>query len=58
MGIGDWGLPNPQSPIPNPQYFTSYLFRLNHINHFKFLFVYMNNLNNLLLDILLTYSIY
>ncbi len=19
MGIGDWGLPNPQSPIPNPQ---------------------------------------
>jgi len=23
MGIGDWGLgigPNPQSPIPNPQY--------------------------------------
>jgi len=25
MGIGDWGLgigPNPQSPIPNPQYIT------------------------------------
>jgi len=24
MGIGDWGLgigPNPQSPIPNPQFF-------------------------------------
>jgi len=24
VGIGDWGLgpiPNPQSPIPNPQYF-------------------------------------
>jgi len=24
MGIGDWGLgigPNPQSPIPNPQYY-------------------------------------
>jgi len=20
LGIGDWGLPNPQSPIPNPQY--------------------------------------
>jgi len=19
MGIGDWGLGNPQSPIPNPQ---------------------------------------
>jgi len=19
MGIGDWGLANPQSPIPNPQ---------------------------------------
>jgi len=18
LGIGDWGLPNPQSPIPNP----------------------------------------
>jgi len=26
MGIGDWGLgigPNPQSPIPNPQYHTT-----------------------------------
>jgi len=25
MGIGDWGLgigPNPQSPIPNPQYYN------------------------------------
>jgi len=24
LGIGDWGLgpiPNPQSPIPNPQYY-------------------------------------
>jgi len=20
MGIGDWGLANPQSPIPNPQF--------------------------------------
>jgi len=20
LGIGDWGLGNPQSPIPNPQY--------------------------------------
>ena len=20
LGIGDWGLPNPQSPIPNPLY--------------------------------------
>jgi len=20
LGIGDWGLPNPQSPIPNPQF--------------------------------------
>jgi len=26
LGIGDWGLgigPNPQSPIPNPQYYIS-----------------------------------
>jgi len=26
MGIGDWGLgigPNPQSPIPNPQYYNN-----------------------------------
>jgi len=21
LGIGDWGLANPQSPIPNPQMF-------------------------------------
>jgi len=28
MGIGDWGLgigPNPQSPIPNPQYNNLYV---------------------------------
>jgi len=28
MGIGDWGLgigPNPQSPIPNPQYTNYYI---------------------------------
>jgi len=28
LGIGDWGLgpiPNPQSPIPNPQYITKLL---------------------------------
>jgi len=27
MGIGDWGLgigPNPQSPIPNPQFIKTY----------------------------------
>ena len=23
MGIGDWGLGNPQSPIPNPQNLNS-----------------------------------
>jgi len=22
LGIGDWGLGNPQSPIPNPQFVT------------------------------------
>jgi len=25
LGIGDWGLPNPQSPIPNPQIFYLFL---------------------------------
>jgi len=28
MGIGDWGLgigPNPQSPIPNPQFKIQYI---------------------------------
>jgi len=33
MGIGDWGLgigPNPQSPIPNPQYkYIKYNTKLN-----------------------------
>jgi len=31
MGIGDWGLgigPNPQSPIPNPQYQLNSLINL------------------------------
>ena len=23
LGIGDWGLPNPQSPIPNPHLLTN-----------------------------------
>jgi len=30
LGIGDWGLeigPNPQSPIPNPQYINTILFK-------------------------------
>ena len=26
LGIGDWGLGNPQSPIPNPQ--SNYLIKL------------------------------
>jgi len=29
MGIGDWGLgigPNPQSPIPNPQYSNTLIY--------------------------------
>jgi len=24
LGIGDWGLGNPQSPIPNPQVIKNY----------------------------------
>ena len=24
LGIGDWGLGNPQSPIPNPHYYYYY----------------------------------
>jgi len=26
LGIGDWGLPNPQSPIPNPHIKIRYIF--------------------------------
>jgi len=25
LGIGDWGLGNPQSPIPNPQLYNKYI---------------------------------
>jgi len=27
LGIGDWGLPNPQSPIPNPQSFDNIYYK-------------------------------
>jgi len=41
LGIGDWGLgigPNPQSPIPNPQYYSLKFFIrdysiINYINN-------------------------
>jgi len=39
LGIGDWGLgpiPNPQSPIPNPQ--LNYLISIS----FKNIFPYLN----------------
>ncbi|MCQ2817288.1 MAG: hypothetical protein MJ252_08495 [archaeon] len=42
MGIGDWGLgpiPNPQSPIPNPQFFS---FSNILINLFTFI-LFINN---------------
>jgi len=26
LGIGDWGLANPQSPIPNPQFLKKFGF--------------------------------
>jgi len=49
LGIGDWGLgigpnpqspiPNPQSPIPNPQYFYNK----------KYIYFFINYLNNILL---------
>jgi len=29
LGIGDWGLPNPQSPIPNPQVIKNQLNRID-----------------------------
>jgi len=40
MGIGDWGLglgPNPQSPIPNPQFYNKKLYKifLKNINFIK-----------------------
>ena len=28
MGIGDWAIPNPQSPIPNPHYIKETYFKL------------------------------
>jgi len=31
LGIGDWGLgigPNPQSPIPNPHYISSFIYKV------------------------------
>jgi len=31
LGIGDWGLgpiPNPQSPIPNPQLLNQFIFKI------------------------------
>jgi len=31
LGIGDWGLGNPQSPIPNPQIINFYLTLLKYI---------------------------
>jgi len=46
LGIGDWGLgigPNPQSPIPNPQYQFNYL---------------INNLNNVIIISLLNVKCY
>ena len=30
LGIGDWPIPNPQSPIPNPQYVV-FLIYINYI---------------------------
>jgi len=37
MGIGDWPIPNPQSPIPNPQSksFQTLQYKLNKNNNFK-----------------------
>ncbi len=39
LGIGDWGLgigPNPQSPIPHPQFLLFYIYNLKfcHLNNF------------------------
>ena len=42
MGTGDWGLgigPNPQSPIPNPQY------NINYLSNNKFILI-INLYNN------------
>jgi len=44
MGIGDWGLgigmgigdwPNPQSPIPNPQYQILLIFNIDWLTYIK-----------------------
>ena len=35
LGIGDWGLPNPQSPIPNPHLFDILYFIIHIIEKLK-----------------------
>jgi len=36
LGIGDWGLPNPQSPIPNPQLKKFKYYRTYRLYSFKY----------------------
>jgi len=45
LGIGDWGLGNPQSPIPNPQAITIVNINLLILNIFNIEFI-MNNSND------------
>ncbi|MCQ2820013.1 MAG: hypothetical protein MJ252_22330 [archaeon] len=48
MGIGDWGLgpiPNPQSPIPNPQFLNIILLIFSYLIYFyyiiKLIFIFL-----------------
>jgi len=36
VGIGDWGLGNPQSPIPNPQSYNYKIFIIKKVIKLKF----------------------
>jgi len=40
MGIGDWGLGNPQSPIPNPQFLFNFI--IEKIIYRELLYYYIN----------------
>jgi len=54
LGIGDWGLgivPNPQSPIPNPQltnYITIILYYYNILKLYYYIniYIYSNNIED------------
>jgi len=59
MGIGDWGLgigPNPQSPIPNPQFTYFSIKTMSKINiYIKTFITYKTYYINILINIIIYY---